>query len=144
MIGGWLSSGLPAATAQSGAAPVKELVNASLSGRTLGLQLSTAYDRATVRLAGATGLLAQWEFAGTPTAALDLVDQSGNPLPDGNYNYEMHVYLPLAADVQKAIAEAESAGDQEALSQLGKAQQVIVYRESFAIQGGTAKTHTDE
>ena len=57
------------------------------------------------------GRVLRKEFDAGSSAFLDLIDDSGNLLPDGQYTYELRVIPVVDPALRKALAAARESGD---------------------------------
>lgn len=104
---------LPALVATS-VATGQEIANESVYPDGISFQPLVQYERFVMTISGPGGMVLQQEFeAGNPPVFAPF-DDSGKALPDGQYNYEIHVSPVLDPETKKMMAASRESGDDAA------------------------------
>ncbi len=100
---------LPEVAASEGARePARPLAEMSLGASRVDWQPAGDYKHLTLTVAGPEGVWLRREFTAGQSASLDLLDQNGQQLPDGNYVYELRFAPAKAGSPKRPILQAGS------------------------------------
>ena len=95
----------------------EELVEMTETGRGVEWTPRIAYESMVLTISG-QDILVRREFGPGQKPKLDLVDERGKPLPNGNYTWELRAVPKIDPAVRKRLMEIRESGDQEAMREM--------------------------
>lgn len=95
----------------------EDMAEMTETGRGVEWSPRIAYERMVLTISG-QDVLVRREFGPREKPKLELVDERGRALPDGNYTWELRAVPKIDPAVRKRLTEIRESGDEEALREM--------------------------
>ncbi len=123
--------------------PPTRLAEEHIQGTLISWEPNRPFERARLVVSGSLGVLFEGDFEAGFPLVFELLDQNGNPLPDGKYSYELSASPILDSWVRSLMEAARESEDGSAMSELRSSgalpdRQEMILTGSFTVAGGMA------